>query len=275
MSILDSDFATTRWVSDEYITNWEEFDEKVRSKGHPLLKRLDEFPDSVLVTGCQRSGTTMLSRVITQSDGMVNYWFGPDDELDAALILSGYVAHPPAGRYCFQTTYINRRYHEYYVHTNGHKILFVLRNPFSVVHSVLYNWRDTALERFFRFNGISHLTGVDKWLYKSFGARSISKLRQACWGYKGKVLQLFELKQHLNAEQLMVVDYDDLVMHKAEILPIIYSFCDLDYKIEYADRIHSKSISKVTRLSTQESKVIKSLCEPIYQNASQFRTSLG
>ena len=71
------------------ITTWRQFTAQIRSKGHGLLKTLDDFPNAVLVTGCQRSGTTMMSRIITQSEGMVDYWTGPDDELDAALILSG------------------------------------------------------------------------------------------------------------------------------------------------------------------------------------------
>jgi ligand-binding sensor domain-containing protein len=43
-----------------------------------------------------------------------NYWFGRDDELDAALILSGHVDHQQNGRYCFQTTYINECFREYF-----------------------------------------------------------------------------------------------------------------------------------------------------------------
>ena len=77
------------------IKTWRRFAREVRPKGCRLLSRLERFPKSVLVTGCQRSGTTMLSRIITQSEGMTNYWFGKDDELDAALILSGEVEYDP------------------------------------------------------------------------------------------------------------------------------------------------------------------------------------
>jgi Holliday junction resolvasome RuvABC ATP-dependent DNA helicase subunit len=38
---------------------------------------------------------------------MVDFSSGEDDELDAALILAGFVEHTPRGRYCFQTTYLN------------------------------------------------------------------------------------------------------------------------------------------------------------------------
>jgi len=105
------------------IITWKKFAPEVRPGGCNLLARLDEFPNSILVSGCQRSGTTMLLRLITQSEGMVNYWFGRDDELDAALILSGFEPHTPHGRYSFQTTYLNECAHEYYDHVNGHNYL--------------------------------------------------------------------------------------------------------------------------------------------------------
>jgi hypothetical protein len=260
----------TNWITREYITSWPQFDEIVRSKGHRLLNKLDEFPDSILVTGCQRSGTTMLSRIVTQSDGMVNYWFGPDDELDAALILSGYVQHEPDGRYCFQTTYINARYHEYYEHFNGHKILWVLRNPFSVVFSMLYNWRDAGINRLFKFCGISYLNGTDKWLYLFFGLSGVSRLRRACWAYKGKVSQVFDLVPRLGPAKIMVVDYDDLVSRKEIVLPAIYKFIDLDYRSEYSAKIHMKSLGRAKSFSRKEFAIIESLCKPTYLQARKL-----
>ena len=91
------------------------------------------FGGAILVTGCQRSGTTILSRIITRSDGMVDYWFGRDDELDAALILSGHVWHSPVGRYCFQTTYLNECYEEYFQCDLNQKIIWMIRSPYSVI----------------------------------------------------------------------------------------------------------------------------------------------
>ena len=120
------------------ICSWRQFDRHVRPGGCSLLRRLDDFPNAILVAGCQRSGTTILSRVLTQSEGMVEYSFGKDDELDAALILSGRVEHEPAGRYCFQTTYLNNCVQEYFAHSE-YKLVWALRNPFSVVYSMLHN----------------------------------------------------------------------------------------------------------------------------------------
>src|SRR3989304_2398887 len=132
------------------ISSWAMFDRKVRASGKKLLGELDRLHGAILVAGCQRSGTTALSRLITGSDGMVDFQFGADDELDAALILSGWGPHPPRqGRYCFQTTYLNNSYPEYFEHRD-YKLIWVLRNPASVVYSMLYNWKTVALNRLFR-----------------------------------------------------------------------------------------------------------------------------
>ena len=127
-------------------TTWEEFDRSVRSRGCSLLTRIHEFPHAVLVAGCQRSGTTMLARILTDSEEMVKYYFSSRDELDAALILSGRVEHESRGRYCFQTAYIDDCYREYYERDGDFKIIWMIRNPLSVAHSMLYNWRDRFLD---------------------------------------------------------------------------------------------------------------------------------
>ena len=120
--------------------SWKRFHNEVRTNGCNLLDNLIEYPDSVLVSGCQRSGTTILARVITQSEGMVNDWRRSDDELDAALILSGKEKRKNVGRYCFQTTYLNECYGEYFNKNYKFKLIWVLRNPLSVIYSMRYNW---------------------------------------------------------------------------------------------------------------------------------------
>lgn len=248
------------------ITSWKDFNENVRDKAYRLLSRLDEFPNSILVTGCQRSGTHMLSGVISQSEGISNTWIKTDIELDSALILSGYRQHVPKGRYCFQTTYLNERVGEYFEHTNGHQILWVLRNPVSVVYSMLFNW-GTNPNRVFNTCGIPVINGRDKWMYSIFGATGVSMLRKACWAYNGKTAQVFDLLKVLGPGKVMVVDYDDLVTKKAILLPRIYEFIGLKYKAEYEDQIHSRSLDKKSRMGDQEIATVLSLCEPTYRKA--------
>ena len=256
------------------ITTWKQFARKVRKRGWRLLKRLDDFPNPILVTGCQRSGTTMISRLITMSEGMVNYWFGNDDELAAALILSGYVNHTPRGRYCFQTTYLNECYHEYYEHKTSYKMIWVLRNPFSVVFSLLHNWKMFALNELFVGCGSQFLEEKQKKCYELFGVYGISRIRRACLSYNGKVSQLFELKDWIGANRILILDYDDIVKEKKRILPTMYRFIDLPYKKSYGDKIHTKNIRKASRLSKRDYDLIEQLCGPVYEKAKMLLSDL-
>jgi Sulfotransferase domain len=224
----------------------------------------------ILVTGCQRSGTTMLSRIITQCEGMVSYRFGRNDELDAALILSGFVPHTPQGRYCFQTTYLNESVSEYYDYVNGHKIIWVLRNPFSVIHSMLHNWRNFALNELFEVCGVHLLNEKEKRFYKWFGVWGISRLKRACLSYNGKISQVFELTKRLKQDTIITIEYDSLVSKKNDILPLIYRFIGLRYESKYAEMIHSKSLTKSNLLSTREHALIERMCIPIYREAKRL-----
>jgi hypothetical protein len=215
----------------------------------------------------------MLARIITQSAGMTNYWFGKDDELDAALILSGYVAHAPRGRYCFQTTYLDECYQEYYEHHAPFKIIWVIRNPYSVVTSLMYNWRPSSLSSTFSSCGAELLGGVEKKIYSIGGAKWVSRPRQASLLYKAKTLQLFELVEKLGPEKVFVVDYDELVLDSDMILRQIYQFVDLDYDPAYAGKIHSKSLDKKSRLTEREKMIVKNIAEPVYQKAQSLKST--
>ena len=262
----------TKWVNDVPITSWREFTQTVRSKRDKLLKRLDEFPDAILVAGCQRSGTTMLARIITQSAGMTNYWFGVDDELDAALILSGTVEHTPRGRYCFQTTFLDERYPEYYEHQGQFKLIWVIRNPYSVVTSMMHNWKPNALRGAFNRCAADKLDGIEKTLYSIWGPKWIDRARQASLIYRAKTSQMFELVDRLGQDNMFVVDYDELVLDRETMLRKIYEFVDLSYSPEYSKQIHSKSLDKKARLSSSQKRVVETLAEPIYQKAQLHRS---
>jgi hypothetical protein len=145
---------------------------------------------------------------------MVNYWFGRDDELDAALILSGTVAHTPHGRYCFQTTYLNEKYTEYFEHDNGHKLIWVLRNPYSVIYSMKYNWRSWALNELFEACGVQFLDERLTRNYQRFGVIGVPKIVRACLSYKGKTGQIIEIAERLGNERVQVIDYNELIQKK-------------------------------------------------------------
>jgi hypothetical protein len=252
------------------ITTWKQFAKRVRSNGCQLLNRLDNFPNSILVTGCQRSGTTMLSRIITQSDGMINYWVGKDDELDAALILSGREKPPEKGRYCFQTTYLNECFREYFDHDCDCRIIWVLRNPYSVVYSMLYHWRRFAFNELFLACGKHLLDSRAAERYERFGLLGVPKIIRACLAYNGKVSQLFELVAKLPAETIMTIEYDELVNDPVRHLPTIFKFIDLSYQDQYIERIHRKSTKKKNLLNQKEHNLVEQTCIPVYEKAKSL-----
>jgi hypothetical protein len=249
------------------IKSWQQFARHVRRDGCKLLAKLDDFPDAVLVAGCQRSGTTILARTITASAGMVDYRFGKDDELDAALILSGRVKHDTKGRYCFQTTYLNECYPEYFEHAERQRIIWVIRNPYSVIYSLVYHWKRFAFNELFDSCGVSQMTGNDGIRFEHFGRFGIGRIRRACYSYNGKTRQLFEIYRRLGSERVLVVDYDDIVQRKDDWLPKIYRFIQHPYHRAYSDGIHQRSVKKAERLSAKERKTIEQLCLPVYQEA--------
>ncbi len=249
---------------------WRKFAKEVRSRQPSLLAELNQFDNSILVAGCQRSGTTALSRAITTSDGMVNYWFGVDDELDAALILSGAVKHSPQGRYCFQTTYLNESYFEYIRNKGKYQLIWMVRNPFSVVYSMLDNWSRFAFDELFYSCGLAAANEEVQEKIRKHGKSAIPKIERACLAYNGKTAQLFELLQNLDSDQLLVIDYDLLVEHKEKILPSIYKFVGLKFEKEYCEKISGESVNKAARLSSFDRSVVERMCNPIYEKAKSY-----
>lgn len=250
------------------VRSWRAFAREVRNKNTKLLLRLYDFPSSILVTGCQRSGTTMMSRIITNSSEMTKYAFGHDDELAAALILSGYVDHTPNGRYCFQTTYLNECYPEYSSHRNqGHKIIWLLRNPYSVVYSMLYIWSRRSMNELFDSCGANYMDEVVKHNFQLKGRKNVPAIIRASLSYKAKVSQLFNLIEYFGHQNIMLLDYDELVLNRYEILPLIYSYLGLNYQDSYAEQINPPPNKNYKILKKKEKLIVKRLCLPTYMKA--------
>ncbi len=260
-----------RIVAGSEIVNWVQFSLLVRANERNLLKRLAEFPDSVLITGCQRSGTTMLSKIIVESEGMVNYWMGQfRTELYGALILAGAVPYAARGRHCFQTTYVYDCPDEYFTCSETHKLIWMLRNPFSVIRSMLFNWDvHFSLNELFDACGAPLLSDSERALYDQYGPSCFSLIQRACLSYNGKVLQGLDLVEKLDADRLMVVDYDGLVRNKQEVLPAIYEFTGLSYRSDYGEKIHPQSLNKKENLSPEDTAWIESRCAPVYERVKK------
>ncbi len=243
------------------LRTWRRFQKHVRSRQPRLFSHLHLFPNSILVAGCQRSGTTLVTRLINRCEGMVDFRFGRDDELDAAQILCGYKPHTPSsGRYCFQTTYLNERYREYLESTAKFQLIWVIRKPSSVVYSLLYNWSDFALEELFETVGRQAIPD-------SATTQGLTRLLKACYCYNGKQSQLFELHRVLQPERLMVIDYDRLMTESRLVVEALCEFISLPFSEGLVDMLDPSSLQKADRLSTAEQAIVARICLPTYERA--------
>jgi hypothetical protein len=251
------------------VRSWAEFHEVVRQPGRPLLAQLDDYEDSVLVAGCQRSGTTAVARLFKLTDGIADYAFGHDDELDGALLLAGCVDRLEKGRHCFQTTYVNDRFSEYFDH-DDFRLVWMLREPRSVVYSMLHNWKRGALNRLFDSCGAERLNAarprslLTDWI-------GPSRLDKACASYVAKTEQTRALRDKLG-DRMAIVDYDDLVSHKDVLLPQLCEFASIPYDRELTRRLHGKSVRKGDALADSEAEYVDSVCRPAYRDARALRT---
>lgn len=255
------------------IKSWRQFAKSYRFQGKELLQELSCFNDSILVTGCQRSGTTILTRMIIESGNVVDFRFGPDDELDAALILCGNVEYSNSGRHCFQTTYINEAYKEYQSHNKHFKMIWVVRNPYSVVYSMVHNWRRYTLDNLFRGTGSALLKGRDEMLYSMLGPMCLPRIQKACLSYAAKTRQLFELSDCLGPDKIYIADYDSMVIEPEKQLREIFDFVGLPYDSRCEKRLHKTSVSKAEKLSEHEKKMINSICMDDYYAVLALRNN--
>lgn len=246
-------------------TCWKRFATRFRGRPEPLLDALPGFANAVLVAGCQRSGTTMLTRIIAHARGFQRFELTHDDELDAALVLAGAVHLPRDRRYCFQTTYLNERYREYGLMQPGQRLIWVVRNPHSVVYSMVYNWRRYALEELYDScgkgsEGNHSMSGAwwRRWTREE-------QVRKACHAYRGKASQVFAIRSLLGNDKVMVVNYDAMVRDPATWLPGIFDFIDVPYDPACERRVRGDSLKKASNLTDVEARQVDRIAMPVYQ----------
>jgi hypothetical protein len=253
------------WI-DRYRT-WQRFHSGVRKPGMPFLKNLSHYPQSVLVAGCQRSGTTMLTRLIAASPGFSRLALTRDDELDAALALAGIIDLPRERRYCFQTTYLNERCREYQLLGPQHRLIWVLRNPFSVVYSMLHNWQRFGLNELYEGCGIDDASPARMRRTALPWPLGPSQIEKACLAYRGKVAQTLALRDLVQPGQLLIIDYDALVAAPDTLLPRIFAFVGAPYEASFAKGIRRDSVKKADRLSRRSRGLIETLALPTYRQS--------
>lgn len=248
--------------------NWLFFDWLVRSSKTSLLKRLKDFQNPVLVGGCQRSGTTAVTKVLASAPEITTFQLGIDNELDGARILAGATDFEPdkTSRYCFQVTYLNDSFLKLCEVPTDFRLVWVIRNPYSVVYSMLYNWRASALDQLYRSCAAIPSSHTNDYSHLLAGAsKARSRLTKACICYCVRSSQFFDLARDLPNDRLLVLDYDVLVSAPKTILPQVCRFADLTLAESQLGMLHSKSITKASEnFSNTERRLVEEICYPTY-----------
>ena len=256
------------------VSTWQAFGRRIRPRAESLLVRLPAFERAVLVAGCQRSGTTALTRVIAGSAGFTRFAYTHDDELDAAQILAGVIDCPPGLRRCFQTTYLNERVSEYWSTPGNFRLIWVIREPVAVVRSMVYNWRRFALNELFLACGLGHATGREQALVRRFGPWIVPAARRACLAYLAKTSQITEIAARLPHDRLRVVDYNDLVRHREQTLAKLFEFIGEPYRASYGAGLHDSSVGRSDGLTARARSQVESVCGPAYRAAAALSPEL-
>jgi hypothetical protein len=206
----------------------------------------------------------MLTRIIAQSAGFRGLALTCDDELDAALALCGEVDLPLKQRYCFQTTYLNERHAEYAMMGAGHRLVWVLRNPRSVVYAMVHNWRRFALNELYEACGVRLASTPRLRNARWPWPLGPTRLEKACLSYSAKTSQIFEIQKLIPQERVLVVDYDALVDSPHDCLARIFTFIDEPYDPVYAHDVSRTSTGKALQLSEKAKMIIADNAERIY-----------
>jgi hypothetical protein len=241
---------------DHGIASWSDFYAALADEA--LLAKLDDYPESLLISGCDWAATTAVTRLFKRLPGFAASSWGHDDELDGALLLAGRSEHRAAGRHCFQTTYVRERYREYFRH-DRFKLIWIVREPRAAVYSLLER-RDRALPS----RTVLGLTG------KSAGGQGASRLEKACAAYLASIRQTVELKERLG-DRVAVIDYDELAAHRNRLLPALCRFASVSCDAHVLRHLHGKSVRKGA-LASFEAAIVDELALAAYRRARSAAT---
>ncbi len=234
------------------ITSWPDF--YAALVGQPLLAKLDDYRDALLIAGCDWSAVTAITHLFRRLPGFADSTWSHDDELDGALLLAGLRPHAASGRPCFQTTYLGERYREYFEHENF-KLVWIVREPRAAVRSLLSKRERASAPR--------------TALARSEGP-AVSRLEKACAAYVASTRQTLELKERLG-ERVAVVDYDELSADRNRLLPALCRFASVGCNPSLLRHLHGKSVRKGV-LASFEAAIVDQLALPAYRRARSAAT---
>ncbi len=203
----------------------------------------------------------MLTEVLTSSPGFGDIVHNGDRELAGALLLAGAGGRlARSGRQCFQTTYLNERYDEYLAQPGPFRLVWLIRDPASVVYSMLYNWSRYALNEVF--------SGCVR--HRGQSARAFtSAARRACLCYNAKNDQILELVSSGRIDAT-VVDYGDLVTAPERTFRKLCSRLDILYEPKVLGPVSPRSTEKAAALPRRTTDLVAELCGGSYRQVHEL-----
>lgn len=221
----------------------------------------------MLVAGCQRSGTTLLSEMIQRLPSVRTSNITTSRELDAALILSGVVS-AEGGRWCFQTTYLNENWPEYRTMRSDQKLIWMIRRPESVVWSMTRHWDRSALEHLYHACDpvVREQCAAVRSRIPFWNRRVPSTSWMAVVSYVDKMRQLSVIRGSLT-DRLLVVDYDDLVTDPQAVMRAVCGFIGSPYDERSIETVHTESMNRAESLTNRERTLVRMIADPPYRAA--------
>jgi len=262
----------------------------VRKLLHQALTSRPEEHSILGILGCQRSGTSVMSRVffrdinatvfreksvLTGGDDSLRYL--PFKEVDKLM------TKQRAPLVVFKMLVESQRALSFLETVHGSRVVWLFRNYRDVVNS--------NLTKFGKRNGIDDLRPIitsekGNWRYEASSDETRSIVREhfsesmnpqdaaALFWYARN--QLFFEQDLYENDRAMLVEYEQFVQNPSQIMPQIYEFCDRPYPGEFlVDEVGVGSISKGRRIEL--SPEIDQLCDSMLvrlQKATRAREAL-
>ena len=102
----------------------------------------------------------------------------------------------------------------------------------------------------------------------------ISNLEKACSAYTGKTNQIIEISKVVSKEQLLILDYDDLLKYPETGLSQIFDFVDVKFNLERAAMVKKQKSYIERPFDLKTASFIQQYALPAFQRAKALCTPI-
>lgn len=243
----------------ENYKRWKEINNSILpkiKKGSHFQKLPTSKYKNLLLFGCQRTGTTWATNILGK---YLPNTFAFSEKQTFYFLLDNYIIPEVyADLLIFKTTFINQEIESHENCLANTHFLLMVRNPFSVVYSLVHNFGMLAEVSVYYESRRkeSDLVETDN-----------KKLKMAVEIYRQSMRVSLDMLKKFDQSKMKVVFYDDMVLNTQEVLADIANFLDLDITDcqKTITNGNSLSLNKWHQLSQEELKFIRDYAQPIWK----------